>query len=70
MRHGCIPVIIMDGVHMPFEGVIDYAAFSMRVPESHLEQLDTLLRSITQQRQAAMPSLTYLLTMATLTAHY
>ena len=55
---------------MPFEGVIDYAAFSMRVPESHLEQLDTLLRSITQQRQAAMPSLTYLLTMATLTAHY
>ena len=21
VRHGCIPVIIMDGVHMPFEGV-------------------------------------------------
>ena len=54
VRHGCIPVIIMDGVHMPFEGVLDYAAFSMRVPERHLEQLDALLRAVTPQRQAAM----------------
>ena len=28
VRHGCIPVIIMDGVLMPFEGVLDYASFS------------------------------------------
>jgi hypothetical protein len=59
VRHGCIPVIIMDGVHMPFEGVLDYATFSIRVPERHLEQLDTLLRAVTPQRQAASPLLLY-----------
>ena len=52
----------MDGVHMPFEGIMDYAAFSIRVPERDLEQLDTLLRAVTRRRQAAMPPLTYLLT--------
>ena len=47
---------------MPFEGIMDYAAFSIRVPERDLEQLDTLLRAVTRRRQAAMPPLTYLLT--------
>ena len=62
----------MDGVHMPFEGVLDYAAFSIRVPERHLEQLDALLRVVTHREQAAMTThlLTYLLTMAALTADY
>lgn len=37
--HGCIPVIIMDGVEEKFSGVVDYGAFSLRVPESDIEQV-------------------------------
>ena len=54
VRHGCIPVVIMDGVLMPFEGVLDYASFSLRVPEAEVEQLDTLLRAVPAARKAAM----------------
>ena len=46
VRHGCIPVIIMDNVHMPFETSLNYSAFSIRIPERDVEQLDTILRSI------------------------
>ena len=34
VRHGCIPVIIMDGVHMPFEGELNYSSFALRVKEA------------------------------------
>ena len=27
---GCVPVIVMDGVHLPFENVLNYSAFSVR----------------------------------------
>ena len=54
VRHGCIPVIIMDNVHMPFESVIDYAAFALRVPEKDVERLDTILRAVTPARQRTM----------------
>ena len=46
VRHGCIPVILMDGVHMPFETLLNYSAFSVRVPERDVEKLDAILRSI------------------------
>ena len=51
VRHGCIPVIIMDGVLMPFEGVLDYASFSIRIPEADVEQLDALLRAVPAARK-------------------
>ena len=53
VRHGCIPVIIMDGVLMPFEGVLDYASFSIRIPEADVEQLDTLLRAVPAARKVS-----------------
>ena len=54
VRHGCIPVVLMDGVRMPFEGVLDYAAFALRVPEADVERLDALLRAVPAARRAAM----------------
>ncbi|KAL3919846.1 MAG: hypothetical protein SGPRY_005483 [Prymnesium sp.] len=30
---GCIPVIVMDGIHMPFENVLNYSAFSVCSPD-------------------------------------
>jgi len=26
--HGCIPVIVQDGVQLPFENFVDYSAFA------------------------------------------
>ena len=36
---------------MPFEGVLDYASFSIRIPEAEVEQLDALLRAVPAARK-------------------
>jgi hypothetical protein len=52
--HGCVPVVIMDGVHAVFESILDWGSFSLRVPESQLEQLPELLLAVTPERLQAM----------------
>ncbi len=52
--HGCVPVVIQDNVHMIFESILDWEAFSIRVPEAQIEQLPQLLLAITPERLAAM----------------
>jgi hypothetical protein len=54
VRHGCIPVIIMDNVHMPFETSLNYSSFALRVAEKDVEQLDRLLRSVSVATRTAM----------------
>ena len=44
----------MEQVHMPFESVANYSAFSIRVPESEVEQLDTTLRAVPTAKREAM----------------
>ena len=29
--HGCIPVILQDGLHTPWESVLDWRAYALRV---------------------------------------
>ena len=42
---GCIPVVVGDDIAQPFEGVLDWSAFSLRVPEAQLDQVyDILVR--------------------------
>ena len=41
VRHGCIPVILIDNVHLPFESLLNYTAFALRVPEAQVERLIT-----------------------------
>ncbi len=31
--HGCIPLVIMDGVHAVFEGILDWDSFSIRIKQ-------------------------------------
>ncbi|KAJ9511447.1 hypothetical protein QJQ45_029894, partial [Haematococcus lacustris] len=36
--HGCIPLVVMDQVHVVFEPLLDWAAFSVRVAEDQLDK--------------------------------
>ena len=54
VRHGCIPVIVMDNVQMPFESLLNYSAFALRVPESDVERLDEILRSVDTRTRRRM----------------
>ena len=38
IQHGCIPVIFHDGVHGPFESILEYDAFSLRLKESAVDE--------------------------------
>jgi Exostosin family len=46
MVKGCIPVIIQDGVHQPFETVLPYWRFSVRLAKADLPRLPQLLSAI------------------------
>jgi hypothetical protein len=52
--HGCIPVVIMDGVHSLFEGILDWSAFSIRIAEADMSKTVDILLSISPERLAAM----------------
>ena len=40
---GCVPLIISDGIELPFENVLDYSRFSLRVAEADIPRLPALL---------------------------
>jgi len=51
---GCVPVIIMDGIDMPFENVLNYSAFSVRISEADIGRFPQILRAIPPSRIAAL----------------
>eukprot|EP00854_Cymbomonas_tetramitiformis_P001943 gene1943-2625_t len=52
--HGCVPVIIADDVLQPWEDDLPYGLFSIRIPESDIEQLPTRLGSVTPTKYLRM----------------
>ncbi|EFJ41258.1 hypothetical protein VOLCADRAFT_119761, partial [Volvox carteri f. nagariensis] len=44
--HGCIPVIIIDGVHIKFETVFSVDEFSIRIPEANASRILEILKEI------------------------
>ncbi|KAK3266018.1 hypothetical protein CYMTET_25337, partial [Cymbomonas tetramitiformis] len=44
--YGCIPVILQDDIAQPFEELLPYDRFAVRVKEEDIEELPDLLRSI------------------------
>jgi len=46
MLHGCIPVIIMDNVTVPFEGLLDVDSFSIRVKQADMPNVVKIVRGI------------------------
>jgi hypothetical protein len=47
MATGCVPLIIQDGVHQPFDDVLPYHEFSIRLPQADIGRLDAILRAVT-----------------------
>ena len=41
--YGCLPVILHEGIEMPFEDVLPYDRFSVRVAQSDLKVLPSML---------------------------
>ncbi len=52
--HGCLPVVIMDGVHASLETAVDWDRFSVRIKESMLQHLPEVLASIPAERVERM----------------
>ena len=52
--HGCIPVILQDGVHTPWESVLDTPSYALRVKREEMPRLIEILRSVPQGRIAKM----------------
>ena len=44
----------MDGIELPFENVLNYASFAVRIAEADLPRLPQLLRAISPQQVAAL----------------
>jgi hypothetical protein len=58
---GCIPVIIADGIELPFEGVLDYRRFAVKVSQSQAllpaddpKSLKSILRGISLAERERM----------------
>ena len=52
--HGCIPVIIQDGVHTPWESVLDAPSYSIRVRREQLPSLVDMLRAMPAEKILSM----------------
>jgi len=52
--HGCIPVILQDGVHAPWETHLDWRRYALRLPRAQMPELLHLLRAISPSRRQRM----------------
>ncbi|XP_051151654.1 uncharacterized protein LOC127265726 isoform X2 [Andrographis paniculata] len=43
---GCIPVVIQDGIYLPYENVLNYDSFAVRIREDDIPNLIHILRNI------------------------
>ncbi len=48
--HGCIPLIVMDNVHAVFESILELDDFSVRIKESAVEDIPSILGAFTGEQ--------------------
>ncbi|XP_006651086.2 uncharacterized protein LOC102700608 isoform X1 [Oryza brachyantha] len=48
MLQGCIPVVIQDGIFLPYENVLNYNSFAVRIQEDDIPNLIRILRGINE----------------------
>eukprot|EP00964_Phaeocystis_antarctica_P018792 scaffold10351_cov62-Phaeocystis_antarctica.AAC.15 len=47
---GCIPVVVSDAILVPWENVLDFSSFGLRIPRAELPRLPQILRAIPEAR--------------------
>eukprot|EP00850_Spirogloea_muscicola_P024232 SM000505S17661 [mRNA] locus=s505:112:3996:+ [translate_table: standard] len=52
--HGCIPVIVQDGIHLPYENFLDYSSFTVRIAEEDICKLVTILKAYSDEEVEQM----------------
>ncbi|KAH1090500.1 hypothetical protein J1N35_017757 [Gossypium stocksii] len=45
---GCIPVVIQDGIFLPYENMLNYESFAVRIREDEIPNLIKILRNINE----------------------
>ncbi|KAJ8528549.1 hypothetical protein K7X08_022241 [Anisodus acutangulus] len=45
---GCIPVVIQDGIYLPYENFLNYESFAVRILEDEIPNLLNILRSLNE----------------------
>ena len=50
LAHGCIPAVIMDGVHAVYESIFSWEKFSIRIKENEIDQVPEILSSISNEK--------------------
>ncbi|GFY80585.1 DNA-binding protein [Actinidia rufa] len=45
---GCIPVVIQDGIYLPYENVLNYESFAVRICEDEIPDLMRILRGFNE----------------------
>ncbi|KAM7524539.1 hypothetical protein LguiA_014441 [Lonicera macranthoides] len=45
---GCIPVVIQDGIFLPYENVLNYESFAVRIREDEIPNLINILRGMNE----------------------
>ena len=53
MLHGCVPVIIMDGVHAVFESILNVDAFGVRIEQKDVPNILEILQSMPEKKLRA-----------------
>ncbi|XP_073105480.1 probable glucuronoxylan glucuronosyltransferase F8H isoform X7 [Elaeis guineensis] len=48
IQQGCIPVIIQDGIFLPYENVLNYKSFAVRIQEDDIPNLIKILQGINE----------------------
>ena len=51
---GSIPVVLADGIVLPFAGMIDWRKAAIQIPEAEWERIPTILRSLPEQKVQEM----------------
>ncbi|KAF8062027.1 glucuronosyltransferase [Scenedesmus sp. PABB004] len=51
---GCVPVIVQDGVHQPYQDQLPYHEFSVRLPKARLPHVSAVLAAIKPAEYAAL----------------
>ncbi|KAK2653248.1 hypothetical protein Ddye_013104 [Dipteronia dyeriana] len=48
IQQGCIPVVIQDGIFLPYENVLNYESFAVRIREDEIPNLINILRGFNE----------------------